>query len=67
MTMLNRVKQLEMASRPMGRMHWIRPSYLGQTRAEATAEYEALHGPMGEDDFVLSWNEFAKETPTCAS
>ena len=66
MTMLNRVKQLEMASRPMGRMHWIRPSHPGQTRAEATAEYEALHGLIGENDFVLSWNEFAKVTPPCA-
>ena len=60
MTMLNRIKQLEMASRPMGRMHWIRPSHPGQTRVEARAAYEAINGPIGKDDIVLSWDVFPK-------
>ena len=66
MTMLNRIKQLELASRPLGRVHWLTPTEPGQTRAEATAAYEALHGPIGKDDIVASWNEFAEETPPCA-
>lgn len=66
MTMLNRVKQLEMASRPMGRMHWITPTRPGQTRAEARAAYEATNGPIGENDIELSWDVFPKELPSSA-
>ena len=66
MTMLNRIRQLEMSSRKIGRAHWISAIEPGQTRAQATAAYEAINGPIGEDDIVLSWDEFPKEVPPCA-
>ena len=66
MTMLNRVKQMELASRPVGRVRWLTPTDRGQTRAEARAAYEATHGPISEDDIVLSWDVFLKELPSCA-
>ena len=66
MTMLNRIKQLEMANRPMGRPHWISPTEPGQTVAQASAAYEATNGPIGKDDMVCHWDEFAKEVSPCA-
>ena len=66
MTMLNRVKQLEMSSRKIGRAHWISAIEPGQTLAQATADYELLHGPIGKDDMVCHWEEFAREAPPCA-
>lgn len=66
MTMLNRVKQLEMSSRKIGRAHWISPTEPSQTLAQATAAYEVLHGPIGKDDMLCHWEEFAREVPPCA-
>ena len=66
MTMLNRVKQMEMSSRKIGRAHWISAIEPSQTLAQATAAYEGTNGPIGEDDIVLSWDVFPKETPPCA-
>ena len=66
MTMLNRVKQMEMSSRKIGRAHWISAIEPGQTLAQATADYEAVHGPIGKDDMVCQWEEFAREVPLCA-
>ena len=66
MTMLNRVKQLEMSSRKIGRAHWISAIEPGQTLAQATAAYEATNGPIGEDDMVLSWDVFPKDLPSSA-
>jgi hypothetical protein len=66
MTMLNRIKQLELASRPLGRAHWISPSEPGQTLEEATAAYEAINGPIGKDDMVFHWDQFPKDIPPCA-
>lgn len=66
MTMLSRIKQLELANRPVGRVHWLSPTEPGQTRAEARAAYEAINGPIAKDDIVLSWNVFSQETSPCA-
>ncbi len=66
MTMLNRVKQLEMSTRKIGGAHWISAIEPGQTLAQATAAYEATHGPISEDDIVLSWDVFPKELPSSA-
>ena len=60
MTMLNRVRRMELASPPTGRMHWLSPSEPGQTLAEATAAYETVHGPIGKADVVVHWDEFSK-------
>ena len=65
MTMLNRVEQLEMSSRRIGRAHWISAIEPGQTVAQAIAVYEALHGPIGKDDMVCHWEEFEREVPSC--
>ena len=61
MTMLNRIRQLELASRPVGRVHWLSPANDRQTVAEATAAYEVAHGPIDKNDIICSWDEFADE------
>ena len=66
MTMLNRVRQLELASRPVGRAHWISRTEPDQTVAQARAAYEAKNGPIGKDDLVCRWDEFAEEISPCA-
>ena len=66
MTMLNRIIRLEQTMAPVGNFHWLDQTEPGQTVAEATAAYEVIHGPIGKNDIVFRWDDFAKEPPKCA-